>query len=89
MGASWLTTIFGVGAIGVALAQLAAQIIEEGGAPHDLSTWLGFATKFIVGAGLIMAKSYNVSNSPTPAAPTVVSDAAAVKPNPAAAPANP
>jgi len=64
VGASWLTTAFGVGAIVVALAQLVAQIVEENGMPHDLSTWLGFATKFIVGAGLIMTKSFNVTNSP-------------------------
>jgi hypothetical protein len=89
MGASWLTTVFGVGAILVALAQLAAQIIEEGGMPHDTSTWLGFATKFIVGAGLVFAKSFNVSNSPQPAAATVVSTAAEATPNPAAAPKTP
>ena len=86
MGASWLTTAFGVGAIVVALAQLASQIIEEGGMPHDLSTWLGFATKFIVGAGLIFTKAYNVSNAPAPAAATVVSPANEAKANPAAIP---
>jgi len=68
----------------VALAQLAAQIIEEGGMPHDVSTWLGFATKFIAGAGIILSKSFNVSNAPTPVAPAVVSPADAVKVNPAA-----
>jgi hypothetical protein len=86
VGASWLTTIFGGAAIVGAIAQLIAFTIEEGGMPHDTSTWISFALKIIVGIGLILSKSYNVSNSPTPAAATVVSPADAVKANPAAAP---
>ena len=84
--ASWLTTLFGVAAIAAALVQLGAQIIEEGGMPHDFSTWMGFATKFILGAGVILSKSFNVSNSPTPVAATVVSTANEAKVNPAAVP---
>ena len=86
MSASWLTTLFGAAAIAAALVQLGAQIIEEGGMPHDFSTWMGFATKFILGAGVILSKSFNVSNSPTPAAPAVVSAVDMVKANPAAVP---
>ncbi len=84
MSASWLTTLFGSGAILGALIQLVMMTIEENGLPHDASTWMNFATKIVVGVGLIMAKSYNVSNSPNPAAPVVVPPAAAEKPNPAA-----
>ncbi len=87
MSASWLTTLFGAGAIVAALVQLGAQIAEEGGMPHDFSTWMGFASKFILGAGVILSKSFNVTNSPQPAAATVVPPAAAAKPNPAATPA--
>jgi len=86
MGASWLTTLFGAGAIVAALVQLGAQIIEEGGMPHDASTWLGFAVKFITGAGLIFSKSFNVSNSPTPTAAATVSAANEATVNPAAKP---
>jgi uncharacterized membrane protein len=84
MGASWLTTLFGSGAIIGAFVQLIMMTIEENGLPHDASTWMNFITKIVVWVGLILSKSYNVSNSPTPAAATVVPDAAATKPNPAA-----
>jgi hypothetical protein len=84
MAASWLTTLFGAGAIIAALVQLAAQIAEEGGMPHDMSTWMGFASKFILGAGVILSKSYNVSNAPNPAAATVVSTVDEAKANPSA-----
>ena len=68
MGASWLTTLFGSGAIVGALIQLVMMTIEDNGLPHDASTWMSFATKIVVGVGLILSKSYNVSNAPEPAA---------------------
>ncbi len=86
MGASYLTTIFGAAAILGSIVQLISYTLEEGGVPHDPSTWINFGTKVVVGIGLILTKSFNVSNSPTPVAPAVVSDAAAVKPNPAVNP---
>jgi hypothetical protein len=86
MSASWLTTLFGSGTILFALVQLIMFTIEEGGMPHDTSTWFSFAGKIMAGVGIILSKSYNVSNSPTPAAPVVVSAADAVKANPAAKP---
>lgn len=85
MGASWLTTLFGAGAILGAIIQLIMLTIEDNGMPHDASTWANFATKIIVGVGLILSKSFNVSNAPAPAAATVVSPADAVKANPSAA----
>lgn len=84
MGASWLTTLFGSGAIIAAVIQLIMMTVEENGLPHDASTWANFVGKIILGLGVIFSKSFNVSNSPTPVAPTVVPDAAAAKPNPAA-----
>ena len=82
MKASWLTTIFGSGVILAGIFQLVAMTIEENGMPHDTSTWLNFAGKIVAGIGIILAKSYNVSNSPNPVAPVVVPPTAAAKPNP-------
>jgi len=84
MGASWLTTLFGSGAILTAIIQLILMTIEENGLPHDPSTWANFAGKIILGLGVIFSKSFNVSNSQSPAAPMVVPPAAMEKPNPAA-----
>jgi len=84
MKASWLTTLFGSGAIITAIIQLILMTIEENGLPHDASTWANLIGKVIIGLGVIFSKSYNVTNSPTPVAPVVVPDAAAAKPNPAA-----
>lgn len=84
MGASWLTTVFGGLTILGSIMQLVAMTVEESGLPHDTSTWLNFATKITVGVGLILAKSFNVSNSPNPVAPVVVPETAATKPNPTA-----
>ena len=84
--ASWLTTLFGSGTILFAVIQLIMFNLEEGGMPHDTSTWFSFAGKIVAGVGIILSKSFNVSNSPTPVAPVVVSAADAVKTNPAAQP---
>ena len=84
--ASWLTTLFGSGTILFAVIQLIMFNLEEGGMPHDTSTWFSFAGKIVAGVGIILSKSYNVSNSPQPAAPVVVPDAAMATPNPAAKP---
>jgi len=64
VGASWLTTVFGIAAIVGSIVQLIAMTIEENGLPHDTSTWMNFATKIVVGVGLILSKSYNVTNTP-------------------------
>ena len=84
MSASWLTTLFGGGTVLFAVVQLIMFTIEEGGMPHDTSTWFSFAGKIVAGVGIILSKSYNVSNSPQPNAPIVVPDEAMAKPNPAA-----
>lgn len=84
MSASWLTTLFGGGAILTAIIQLILMTIEENGLPHDASTWANFAGKIILGLGVIFSKSFNVSNSPTPVAATVVSATSEAKPNPQA-----
>jgi uncharacterized membrane protein YdcZ (DUF606 family) len=84
--ASYLTTLFGSGTILFAVIQLIMFNIEEGGMPHDTSTWFSFAGKVIAGVGIILSKSFNVSNAPNPAAATVVSPASEAKPNPAAVP---
>jgi hypothetical protein len=82
--ASWLTTLFGGGTVLVAIIQLIMFNIEEGGMPHDTSTWFSFAGKILAGIGIIFSKSFNVSNAPAPAAATVVSAANEAKPNPQA-----
>ncbi len=84
MKASWLTTLFGSGTVLFAVIQLIMFTIEENGLPHDTSTWFSFAGKVVAGVGIILSKSFNVSNSPNPAAPVIVPEAAAAKPNPAA-----
>lgn len=89
MKASSATTVIGIVAIVGTIMQLISATIEEGGMPHDPSTWLSFATKIVVGAGLILAKDFNVSNAPAPAAATVVSKADEAKPNPSAVAAKP
>ena len=84
MKVSSMTTTVGIVAIVGTIMQLISGTIEEGGMPHDPSTWLSFATKIIVGVGLILAKDWNVSNAPAPAAATVVSKADESKVNPSA-----
>jgi hypothetical protein len=79
-----LTTVGGALVILEAIGQLIWFTIEESGMPHDTSTWISFAGKVTTGIVLILTKSYNVSNSPTPAAPTVVSAVNMVKANPSA-----
>jgi len=86
VGKSWLTTLFGGGAILTAIIQLILMTIEENGLPHDASTWANFAGKIIIGVGVIVSKDWNVSNSKDPAAPVVVPPVAAATPNPAAKP---
>ena len=84
MGASWLTTLLGAAAIIGTVVQFIMGAIEESGMPHDPSTWMSFITKIVVGVGLILSKSYNVSNAPQPAAATVVSAKSEAKKNPSA-----
>jgi hypothetical protein len=84
VGASYLTTIFGVLVILGDVAKLVADGIKEQGMPTDLSSWITFAAGLAAGVGIILSKSFNVSNSPTPAAPVTVGPVAMSKPNPSA-----
>lgn len=82
MNKSWTTS-----AIGYALIVLTwlNQIVVEQGIPKDGKGWITFVMGNLGGLIGIFAKDWNVSNSPSPAAATKVSDVAQVKPNPAEA----
>ena len=81
MGASWATTVIGGAAI---LLTWLNQVFVEQGIPKTGHDWIQFAFGNVAGLIGIFSKSFNVSNSPTPVAPTAVPPEAMAKPNPAA-----
>ena len=85
MGASYITTIFGVIMIIGDIGKLVADSVTQSGIPTDLAGWIQFGTVLAGGVGLILTKAWNVSNSKDPAAATVVSTKSEAKANPAEA----
>lgn len=81
MGASWKTLVIG---FVVAFIQYFATIGAN--FPQTSSDWGHAALSAAIFAWGAVQKDWNVSNSPTPAAATVVSSASEAKPNPAAVP---
>jgi len=63
-GASWKTTIAGLGIILTGLGNAIAQFSQGGWAAVNLTELIAAA---IAGVGLILAKDSNVSNAPSPA----------------------
>ena len=86
MNGSWKTLYAGYFILASDVAGLVAKAIQEQGIPQDPTTWIMFVALLGAGISALLSKDYNVSNSPKPAAPTVVSEKDAVKPNPAAVP---
>lgn len=77
-GVNWTTNLPATGFALCASTELMGLLPEE---------WKQIAIAFcvfMVSAGLFAAKSANVSNSPTPAAPSIVSPANHDTPNPSA-----
>lgn len=81
---SWKTGILGYIVIALDVLQFIAQAVEKQGIPTSFQGWITTLGGLAGGIGLLVAKDFNVSNAPQPAAPTVVSAAAMVKPNPSA-----
>lgn len=73
MQASWLTTVFGVLTIIGDIGAFISHFMAENAAPITPEGWFAYAMGLVTGIGLIVAKAYNVSHAPTPAAaPAVV-----------------
>lgn len=83
VGASWKTAFIGYVIIALDILNLIGEAVKQQGLPTDIQGWIVFAAGLATGIGLILAKDFNVSNSPRPAASVVVSDSAAATPNPA------
>lgn len=84
LGASWLTTIFGGLTILSDVGSFASHFLATNPAPTTVQDWFVWGMGLVTGVGLIVAKSYNVSNSQRPAAAATVSPVAAATTNPAA-----
>lgn len=84
MGASWLTTVFGVLTILGDVGAFISRYMGDNEAPITPEGYFAYFMGLATGIGLILAKSFNVSNSSHPKAATVVSPANEAKVNPAA-----
>ena len=84
MAGSWKTKLAGWILIASGLLGLVAEAISKQGIPDTLMEWLTFGS--MIGGGIValLAKDYDVSNSPHPASATTVSAVDAVKTNPSA-----
>jgi hypothetical protein len=59
LGTSWTTSLFGM------LVMVFGALAQVG--PDDWQPWMILLAEFSAGAGLLMAKSHNVTNAPRPA----------------------
>ena len=82
MQASWLTTLMGSLVIIGDVGAFVSKFMSENTAPITPEQWFGYFMGLVTGIGLILAKQFNVSNAPRPAAPAVVSAINAATPNP-------
>lgn len=83
-GKSWKTALVGWIMIAGGILSLIAEAIQKNGVPDTIIEWVVFGSLVAGGISAIMAKDFDVSNSPTPVASAVVSAANAEKPNPSA-----
>lgn len=73
MGASYLTTVFGVLTILGDVGAFISHFMKDNPIPMTFEDGFGYFMALATGIGLILAKSFNVSHAPAPAAePTVV-----------------
>ena len=68
LGASWVTSVWGI--LAAIFGGLAA--LPPGTLPEGLDGWWELLFTAVVGAGLIHAKSNNVTNAPHPAIAAIV-----------------
>jgi hypothetical protein len=68
MFGSWMTTAMGYIVVAATVAQ---QAISEQGIPSDTAGWIKLVGGIVTGIGLMLAKDYNKSNAPVPAADAV------------------
>jgi hypothetical protein len=83
VGASYLTTIFGVLTIMGDIGAFISHFMKDNPAPMTFEEGFAYFMGLATGVGLILAKSFNVTNSPTPKAAITVPPTAAVTANPA------
>jgi len=79
-----MNTVAGAIAVLGGISDFISEIVKQQGLPHDLLHWAIFVGLVSGGIGNIVSKQWNVTNSPQPAAPTVVPPVAMATPNPAA-----
>ncbi len=82
MAASWMTTVLGIIVLIGDIGNLVTVSIEQNGIPTNATQWFYTLSGLATGIGLLVAKQFNVSNSPHPAAPITVPAAAMATPNP-------
>ena len=69
MNTSFKTSIFGYIIIFLDIANLIGEAVKQHGLPSDVQGWIIFAGGLATGIGLILAKDFNVTNSPQPVQP--------------------
>ncbi len=86
MASSWMTTVLGIIVLIGDIGNLVTVSIEKQGIPTNATQWFYTLSGLATGVGLLVAKQFNVSNSPHPAAPVVVTPTLMKTPNPSALP---